>query len=298
MSTPDETTPDETTPSPMGRERTVGQMGRRIGRVLLWAFVLLVLVRGIGAILSPPPEPRAQPTPSAQQRWPGDAAGAYAVSFAKAYLTWTPKSPEFHEQAVKPYLASRLRAGAGLEVPDEGRYQVVEEATVAGAHALGRDRALVTVAATVSGRQTTNRHLTVPVARDRRGGLVVYDYPSFSAPPARAAVADERTRNLPREDARAVEDVLDRFFRAFLGGRSSDLDYFLPSGTRLAAVRQRYELDEIVGLEQLATSERRDRTVLAVVRARDTATDATYLLRYRIDLVLRDRWYVARLNSN
>ncbi|MDQ3091840.1 MAG: hypothetical protein M3R46_09310, partial [Actinomycetota bacterium] len=107
MSTPDETTPDETTPSPMGRERTVGQMGRRIGRVLLWAFVLLVLVRGIGAILSPPPEPRAQPTPSAQQRWPGDAAGAYAVSFAKAYLTWTPKSPEFHEQAVKPYLASR-----------------------------------------------------------------------------------------------------------------------------------------------------------------------------------------------
>ncbi len=126
----------------------------------------------------------------------------------------------------------------------------------------------------------------------------MYDYPSFSAPPPRAAVEKEPTRSLGREEIEAVEDIVGRFLTAFLGGRSGDLDYFLPSGTRLPAVRQRYELDEITGLEQLGERRGPERTVLAVVRARDTATDATYLLRYRIDLVHRDRWYVWRVNTN
>ena len=58
-----------------------------------------------------------------------------------------------------------------------------------GRRRLDEGRALVTVAATVVGGSASTRYLTVPVARDARGGLVVYDLPSFSAPPARGQVA-------------------------------------------------------------------------------------------------------------
>jgi hypothetical protein len=37
--------------------------------------------------------------------------------------------------------------------------------------------------------------------------------------------------------------------------------------------------------------------VLATVHARDVASRALYMLRYRIRLVRRDRWYVAELNQ-
>jgi hypothetical protein len=37
--------------------------------------------------------------------------------------------------------------------------------------------------------------------------------------------------------------------------------------------------------------------VLVTVHARDLGSRALYMLRYRIALVRRDRWYVARLNE-
>lgn len=276
----------------------MGQLARRVGRVLLWAFVALVVVRGLGAILSPPPETTARPAVNPADRWPTDAAKAWSVNVTKAYLTFSPENPEFHELALKPYLAAGLRPGAGLEVPDSGPDQVVEEATVAEARPLAGDRALVTVAAVVASKRVTTRYLTVPVARDRRGGLALFDYPAFSAPPARAEVAAERSQELEPEDAEPIEKMLARFFGAYLSGRAGDLDYFLPAGTRLEAVRQDYEFQEIVGIEQVGERRGSERIVLAVLRASDPETDATYLLRYRVGLVRRDRWYVLQLNAN
>ena len=58
-----------------------------------------------------------------------------------------------------------------------------------GSRALDDSHALVTVAAAATGG---TQYLTVPVARDARGGLVVSDLPSLAAPPARASVAECR----------------------------------------------------------------------------------------------------------
>ena len=95
-----------------------------------------------------------------------------------------------------------------------------------------------------------------------------------------------------------VEDVLARFFRAFLAGRSADLEYFVPAGVRLGALAQRYELVGVDSVEQIGSGAGRDAVGPGdLVRARDVRSRAVYALRYRVRLVRRDRWYVAAVNT-
>ncbi len=270
---------------------------RTIGRFLLWGAVLLVVVRGVGAILSGEPESSTRAQAGARvatQVFPNDEARAFAVQFARAYLTFTPEHPGYHELAVRPYLARDLREDAALEFPDRGPSQTVTSATIARAKPLGGGRALVTVAATVLNDTVTTRYLTVPVARDNAGGLVVYDYPAFSSPPAPGDVTTTADPgSLEGPGAGEIEDLLRRFLTAYLDAQPlNQLSYFLARDARVTALAQRYRLREVVGLAQLGDTTGPQRTVLATVRVKDPATRATYTLRYRIEVTRRDRWYV------
>jgi hypothetical protein len=155
----------------------------------------------------------------------------------------------------------------------------------------------VTVAATLASPGLTTRYLTVPVARDARGGLAVYDLPSFSAPPAQAQVEVSQGEPLVGVQRAEVEDVLSRFFGAFLAGRARDLEYFAPAGVHIGALAQPFELVGLDSIAQLGPAGRGRLTVLATVRARDVQTRAVYPLRYRVRLVRTDRWYVAAVNT-
>ncbi|MDQ3767911.1 MAG: conjugal transfer protein [Actinomycetota bacterium] len=278
---------------------------RAIGRVVLWAVVGLLLIRGAADILGGPGAPQAAGPPQGQQgaeSWPGSEARAFAADFARAYLTFDPQRPEFHERATASFLAGDLREGAALDLPqdpEDGEIQTVAQTNVARAAALDGRRALITVAATVTSTTVTTRYLTVPVARDQAGGLVVYDYPSFSAPPRQARVDAPATERLTGRDAQEIQDVLGRFFEAYFAGQDDDLTFFLPAGVRLEALGERYELDELVSVAYAPDSaqEGARRTVLATMRATDPETETQYLLRYRVGLVADDRWYVASINS-
>lgn len=293
--------PDSAGPEPRrATVRSGGSLLKSAGRVALWATVALLLVRGAGDVLAgPPPGPaeRAGGRPAAAA-FPNDEARAFAADFARAYLTYSPRHPDYHALGVRGFLASELRESGALEVPQRGPTQTVDQATVARAERTAPDRALITVAATVSNRTVTTRYLTVPVARDAAGGLVVYDYPSFSAPPARAEVEEPQTVRLEGREQREIEDVLGRFLAAYFAGRSDDLAYFLPAGTSLQALSERYELRELISVAAVGEQQGSRRTVLATVRARDAGTKATYVLRYRVGLERRDRWYVASVNAN
>ena len=61
----------------------------------------------------------------------------------------------------------------------------------------------------------------MPVARDADGGLVVSDLPSFAAPPAQGELPPASLEPLSGAERAEIEDVLDRFFAAFLAGDSA-----------------------------------------------------------------------------
>jgi hypothetical protein len=266
--------------------RTPAELVRVVGRGALWCVLALLLVRGAGDVLAArEPAPVAREARSVATVWPDDEARAFAVDFTRAYLGWSPRVQEL----VAPEIAHAVAPEHG----SRARPPVVETATVARSARIDSRHALVTVAA------GDGRYVTVPVARDGADGLVVYDLPSLATPPARAQPPPLAPEPLPAADRAAIEDVVERFFRAFLAGRSEELEYLVPAGTRIGALAHEHELVGLVSVAQVGTATGREREVLASVRARDAQSRAVYALRYRLRLVRNDdgRWYVAAVNA-
>jgi Conjugative transposon protein TcpC len=281
------------------RERSVTRgtsagLLKGLGRGVLWCVVALLLLRGAADLLAttePPPPARGSQAPPAA--WPDDEARAFAVDFARAYLgsdrshVEAGPEPKHLEAFVAPELAATI-------APEYEEPQEVQSATVARTTTLDARHALVTVAATV---EDTTRYLAVPVGRDAGGALAVYDLPSFAPPPARAQLPAPRAEPLTGAERSQIEAVLERFFEAYLAGRTDELEYLSPAGTRLGALGQEHELVGLLSLSQAGPGTADAKDVLATVRARDVETKAVYALRYRLRLVRADRWYVAAINK-
>lgn len=266
---------------------------------MLWLAIGVVLIRGLVSIFGGDAADARRPEAGAAARaFPDAEAQAFAVSFARSYLSFVPGRQEWVAPALRPYLAPRLREDGGLKVPEAGPPQIVEQATVARTEALDSRRALVTVATTVSSDVVTTRYLTVPVARDANGGLAVVDYPSFSPPPARANVEDAPVQPLDAAEQKRIEALLERFFPVYFDGPARQLVYFLSPGTRLPALRERSVFLGLDSVEQASGGRGPRRVVLADVEVRDRRTGASFALSYRIALERRDRWYVAGLNDS
>jgi hypothetical protein len=264
--------------------RTPADLVKRLGRGLLWVLAIVLLARGLTSLLAT--DSAASPTvvkplTRATATWPDEEARAFAADFARAYLT-APEPPL--ERYVTPELATTI----GAEFDAHAR-QDVGAVSVARVAPLGASQALITVAAAVG---DDTRYLAVPVARDGGGGLVVTDLPSLVGPPARAVVEAPSQDPVDSSERPAIEDVLKRFLTAYLAGDASGLEYLVPPGTRISPVGRRYELIGITSLVLAAPPKGRARVVWTSVRARDVQSRAIYGLRYRLQLVRDDRWYV------
>jgi Conjugative transposon protein TcpC len=265
------------------------------GRAVLWCLVLVLLLRGASDVMAVEERTPVRSAPrDAATAWPDDAARAFAIGFARAYLTLDPAHPDAYARGLERYVTPELADAIVPQFERGDDRQVVQDAAVAETARVDDRHALITVAVSLD---AGTRHLTVPVARDAAGGLVVSDLPSFAPPPRLAHDAAPALEPLTGSARVEVEDVLTRFFEAFLAGDATQLEYLVPAGVRIGALAQPHELVALASVGQLGAGDARERTVLATVRARDEATGALYTLRYRLRLVRGDRWYVAAVNQ-
>jgi hypothetical protein len=258
-------------------------------------------VRGAGDVLGAQRPPGTAPVQRAAESvpWPDDAARALAVEFASAYLTHElTEDPTAHARRLSDLASPALAHEVAPRLDERAPDQTARVATVERAVAVDRRRALVTVAVTTeTGRDVSVRRVTVPVASDGAGGVVVYDLPSFASAPARASAAPPEGEPLLGSERAAIADVLARFLRVYLAGDTRGLDYLVSPGTRIAAAGGSLELLELGSITATGPTARGERVVLANLHARDPKSRATYALRYRVRLVRRDRWYVAEVNG-
>ncbi|MEV4419369.1 conjugal transfer protein [Patulibacter sp. NPDC049589] len=270
-----------------------GDLARGAGRVVFWAVVGLVLVRGVGSILIDPTARRAPPAEHAATAWPDAEARAFAERFASTYLDVAPKRPRAHQRQVASFLTEGLSDQAAAVLPPRGPGARVALATVAREVPLGGSRARFTVATTST--TGTVRYLTVPVARDPTGGLSVDGLPSLAPPPAKGTTPVAESTALSGPDAPAIRDVVGRFLSAYVSGRGpSTLSYFLAPGTRLVQMPPGLNLLSVGQVSRDPHPESGAGVAVAVaVRVKDLATGATYPLSYRLRVVRRDRWYVS-----
>jgi hypothetical protein len=267
-----------------GDPATVRATVRLIGRIVLWAFVAVVLVRGLGGIVGFGGDRLARPAPGPEAPGPDDRARAFAAGFARAYLK--------ADASLGRYIPEGL-AARGLPERASGEPVAVEAATVAAERRLSGGRVLITVACELAGGAGT-RYVAVPLARDERGRLAVFAPPALVAGPGRGDVVVEEPPPLEGPQAASVERLARRFLAGYLSaGGAEGLGYLSAPGARVESAGPDLELLDVVRVGQSGPSPRGRRTVLVEVRARDRATRSVYPLEYRLGLVHRDRWYVA-----
>ncbi len=280
-----------------GSARTVGELARSAGRVLLWAFLLLVLVRGLGDIVSDAEQRSPAPT-SAASVFPGEPERAFAVRTARAYLSWQAGGGERAARELDALLAPALRGRFERALPVRGPDQAVIEATVASSDLVSPDRAVVTVACALIGGRGATRFVAVPVARDAGGGLVAFDLPALVAGPPAGAVEVEEPAPLSGPGAGEIDRLVRRFLAAYVAGAAlEDLTFFVAPGVAVGSLGPGLELAEVSDVGQLGTSDPVRLSVAATVEVRDAASRATYPARYRLELVRGERWYVESIRG-
>jgi hypothetical protein len=249
------------------------------GRVAIWITIGLLLVRGLGAVLSPPRsgDDRETHTTGAQ-----DFAGAsLAVRFARSYLEGSLRG-------------SRIPLLRGVPAPTPG--QSVAQAEVSATESLGGGGEVLTVACQL--RDARTLYLAVPIFRSGAGEVAVQGAPWVVAAPDAAGGAPERPRPLAGEEAGAIARLARKFISAYLAGRSAhDLAYLLAPGAEVRPLAGSLEALGGLGVAQLGDSEGRQRTVVISGRFRDRASGGVYPLAYRLAIIGGARWYVRAIEG-
>jgi Conjugative transposon protein TcpC len=244
--------------------------------VLAIFFLLGVRAAFFGERTKPPPVV-AEPQADAPSR-------AFALQFARAYLTYDVSHPGRRAEALAPYLGGGgLAAGAGFSASHSSqRVKWVELASDQPALAGGR---LLTVAAALS-TQTLPLYLAISVAHRDGGGVELLGYPSIvGAPlidrpelPAREAVT-----------APPLLEVTERVMRNYLSGAAEDLRADLLPSAEITLPTLRLRLSEVQSVQWLG--EPGSAAVIATVVATGPRGE-TYTLSYELGITNRDRPYV------
>src|SRR4051794_23497843 len=91
------------------RSVTIADAFKRAGRLVLWLLVAVLLARGLAGVLARPDRvASASVVRPAAPSWPDDEARAFAVDFARAYLTFSPKDRDSQLRALTAFAASEL----------------------------------------------------------------------------------------------------------------------------------------------------------------------------------------------
>jgi hypothetical protein len=256
-------------------------------RAVLAAVVLAGLVASARFAIDPP-HVTADAEVAARGSGADRAAEAYAVLFARRYLTWNAVNPDASTDALEPFVGAGAEAGAGLVLPAAGE-QSVEWAEVAQAREPIAGEHVYTVAAQTSpgGLQ----YLTVPVMRLPDGSLALAGYPAFVGPPASATARLED--HGAAVDDEALEVVVRRALANYLSDAPSELAADLTAGAEVSPPSRPLTIVSLNGLYWASGGG----AVTALVQAEE-ARGVRYTLSYELDVTAVDgRWEVSAIQT-
>ncbi|HWC48428.1 MAG TPA: conjugal transfer protein [Solirubrobacterales bacterium] len=251
-----------------------GRLRARLPRYGLLAAVFVLCAAGLHSIfLAPPSSPAPAPGP------PVDFAEQnFAVSFARAYLTYSARHPEVREAELEPYASSGFEAGAGFKPPQGGSQRVLW-AEVAQVQRPLVGGVIVTVAAKLS-TAAEPVYLSIPVDRGGGGAIYLAAYPSFVGPPLSTARPTEQGFGEPVQEVE-VEALVKRALANYMAGDAEDLSADLAGVATVTLPTNRLVLRAVDQLDWVSGNG--GGAVLATVAATDPR-GGEYTLRYEIGL--------------
>ncbi|MCD0447910.1 conjugal transfer protein [Actinocorallia sp. API 0066] len=267
-----------------------------IGRALLWAFVLVVVVNGIRA----PFERFTADTPAAPggggQQEPGfpvTAGSAFAVQFAQVYLNYDASTSGGRQEQ----LARFLPEGADAQFGWNGLGQLsADHLQVFEVHVRDKENAVVDVVAKVGSRWV---RLAVPV-HARGGGFVIAEQPAFLEPPTKAARPAEPSYEHDTELETRLQTELTGFFQAYANSDDVNLQRYT-EGSDIEGLDSAVVFDAIVEVDA-PKGDADERTVTATVRWKVPPTESRgeeglMTQTYELTVVKRDQWNVRSIRG-
>lgn len=223
-------------------------------RIVLWAALLVIVFRGLTAIVfdraltpaggGPAPGSTAAGN-AATGQFPVALAEAYATEFGRVYFGFSPQSQVQREQALEAFVPPGVLA-ANPNLGWNGVGQVnLQSLQVAGIKVTDPRHAVVTLLALISGQLT---ELGVPVAA-ASGGLVVTGEPAWLPAPQRILPpATAAPRGSDRVAQSQLMNELPAFFQAYASSDSAALNRFLAPGASLTGLGSTVTFDSISAL--------------------------------------------------
>ncbi|MFI0351567.1 conjugal transfer protein [Actinomadura sp. 9N407] len=261
-----------------------------LGRAVLWALVIVILVNGIRA---PFQRFTADETPATggttAQKGPGfpsSAAGAYALQFASVYLNYDQKTAAAREAQLRTFIPDGADGQFGWN--GVGRSQV-QSVQVAGVDARDANNAVVTVLAR---SQDKWFRLAVPVYADK-GALVISARPALLPPPAKATLPQQGVQERDAALESELAPVLGTFFQAYARNEQATLSRFSTGApiTGLSDSVTFVQVREVIA----PTGEAGERTVTATVawQVPGLAAGGELEQTYELAMVKKDTtWFV------
>ncbi|HET7445387.1 MAG TPA: conjugal transfer protein [Solirubrobacterales bacterium] len=266
--------------APVGLASRAAAVRAAAPRYLILGVLALLLLLGLRSLFyspSPASPARAAATADAPSR-------AFALQFARAYLSYDAERPAVRGRALAPFLSDAVDADAGF-FASGGSQEVVWVEVASDQPALTGGRA-ITIAAAIS-TEPLPVYLTVTVAHERGGPLSLVGYPAFVGAPAVSRDAPSIARS-PVDDEE-VTAVVARALRNYLAGSAQNLKADLAPGAAVTLPTLPLRVRSVGRVEWLGRSG--SRAVLASVEALD-ARGGAYTLAYELGIEIRDRPYV------
>jgi Conjugative transposon protein TcpC len=280
------------------RRRWGGSGGRwwiYVGRVILWAFLIVVLVNGVRA---PFERFMAKPVPadksgSGQPRFPSAAASSYALAFTNVYLNYDQATAPDRQRRLGQFLAPEVDPQLGW---DGGGRSVLQSAQVSSVDSDDANHAIVTVLVRANDKAF---QLAVPVYA-KGGAMAISGRPAILAPPPKASVpALGQDRDSELESGLA--EPLAGFFKAYAGSDVAALQrYSDPPVTGLGGAVTFGQVKEIIAPPGGPDSRTVNATVVWQVPPAQPKTSGGMLEQtYRLTMVKKDgNWYVTSIRGS
>ncbi len=209
-------------------------------RVVIWAVLLIIGVRGVEAM-----QPAGNGNASARVEssgFPTGLAEAFALQFGNVYLNFSPATAALRASDLTPFIP----VGSAPEFGWNGvGSQQLQSEQIASISVQSAHRAIVTILARVS---TGLIELAVPVY-SAQGGLVVSALPALLPGPERA---NPPSATSPANDPVAMAALtgqLPGFFRAYASGDQEILGRFLAPGASVTGLGGAVTFGSISGME-------------------------------------------------
>jgi hypothetical protein len=237
-----------------------GRWGVWIGRAILWAVLIVVVVNGVRAIFAretqaPGPASTSSQQPTPTSSFPATLAEAFALQFGQVYLNFD----QAHASQRAQQLAAFIPSGAGQQFGwnGAGRMQLGSE-QIADITVQDADNALVKLLVTVNGQLM---QFSVPIYA-ASGGMVVSGEPALLPPPARVSPpspppggsSDLTTQN-------EFENFLPSFLQAYAASDTATLGRYITKGFSITGLGGVVSYDSIQSLTVPQGGSKRDITV-------------------------------------